>query len=283
MGSKGPRIINFYDGQEDFVSSSDGLFENVEGDLGLVIDLETTGLQAGKDKIIEIGLVQFRFDRLTGVVNSIVAREDFLQDPGVPLPKIIKDLTGLTDEALKGKQIDKKRVNELFKSSSLVIAHNAGFDRGFAHIDFPVSDECFWACSKEDIDWHAKGFSCRVLQHLCNDCGFYYEGHRAEIDCMSLLKLISIKNKGEEITYLKNLIDAAFLKEFVLFADGAPFESKDILKNAGFRWDAINKVWSKKIKENSVSDMKELMKSVYTKGRPAYRLEEIQAKRRFLD
>lgn len=283
MADKGPRIINYYEGDESFIKSAGGLFEDGEGELGLVIDLETTGLQAGKDKIIEIGLVQFRYEKTTGEVTRILAREDFLQDPGIPLPAMIKDLTGLTDEMLKGQQINKKRVNELFKNCGLVIAHNASFDRGFLHKDFPVSDDCFWACSKEDIDWREKGFSCRVLQHLCNDHGFYYEGHRAEIDCMSLLKLVNIKNKDGKTTYLNDLINAAFQKEFILFADGAPFESKDILKNAFFRWDAINKVWSKKIKEGDIEEMKMLMKSVYTKGRPSFRLEEIPLKRRFLD
>lgn len=280
MSSKGPRIINYYDGDENFVKASDGLFE-AEGEVGLIIDLETTGLQAGKDKIIEIGLVQFRYDKETGAILSIIAREDFLQDPEMPLPQIIKDLTGLTDEMLKGQKINRKRVETLCKESGVIIAHNAAFDRGFMHNEFPASDQCFWACSKDDIDWKAHGFSCRVLQHLCNDHEFYFDGHRAEIDCMSLLKLISMKNKNT--TYLKELINAAFLKEYVLFADGAPFESKDILKNAYFRWDATNKVWSKKIKENNLEEMKELMKTVYKKGRVDYRLVEISSKKRFLD
>lgn len=281
MGNKGPRIINYYDGAEDFVKGSDGLFES-EGEIGLIIDLETTGLQAGKDKIIEVGLVQFRYDKKTCEILSIISREDFLQDPGIPLPKLITELTGLTDEMLKGQKMDRKRIETLCKESSLIIAHNAAFDRGFMHKEFPASDECFWACSKDDIDWKANGFSCRVLQHLCNDHEFYYEGHRAEIDCMSLLKLIS-KNNKKNTTYLKELVDAAFLKEFVLFADGAPFESKDILKNAYFRWDATNKVWTKKIKENNLEEMKELMKTVYKKGRESYRLAEISSKKRFLD
>ncbi len=281
MGSKGPRIINYYEGTEDFIKASDGLFE-AEGDMGLIIDLETTGLQAGKDKIIEIGLVQFRYDKESGEILGISAREDFLQDPGNPLPKKIIELTGLTDEMLKGQKFDRKRIESLCKESRLIIAHNAVFDRGFMHVEFPVSDQCFWACSKDDIDWKAYGFSCRVLQHLCNDHEFYYDGHRAEIDCMSLLKLISMKNNNNSV-YMKDLLNNAFMKEYIVFADGAPFESKDILKNAFFRWDATNKVWSKKIKENSLEEIKEMMKTVYTKGRAAYRLEEIPLKKRFLD
>lgn len=283
MTKKGPRIIEYYDGDESFAKNQGGLFEDGDGEIGLILDLETTGLQVGKDKIIELAIVQFRYDKNTGEISSILAREDFLQDPGIPLPSVIKDLTGLTDEMLKGQQINKKRVAELFKNSSLVIAHNAGFDRGFMHKDFPVSDESYWACSKEDIDWREKGFACRVLQHLCNDHGFYYDGHRAEIDCMSLLKLISLKPPGGQFSYLKELSNAAFQKEYIIYADGAPFESKDILKNAYFRWDATNKVWSKKIKENNVDEMKELMKTVYTKGRPSFRLADISPKKRFLD
>ena len=78
MTDKGPKIINYYDGDELFISTGEGLFGEA-GEVGLIIDLETTGLQAGKDKIIEIALVQFSYDKQSGEVTGILSREDFLQ------------------------------------------------------------------------------------------------------------------------------------------------------------------------------------------------------------
>ena len=81
-------------------------------ELGSIIDVETTGVDSTKDKITEIGVLQFEYDpeqfkdspgapelTITGMYAG-------LQDPGRPLTAEIVKLTGLTDKVLAGKKID---------------------------------------------------------------------------------------------------------------------------------------------------------------------------------
>ena len=63
------------------------------GDRFVLIDLETTGLQPGRDEIIEFGALRIDGDKETEF--SCLVR------PAGPLPKTIAELTGLTDETLQ--------------------------------------------------------------------------------------------------------------------------------------------------------------------------------------
>ena len=59
----------------------------------IVCDLETTGLDPGSDKIIEIGLVRLEEGEVTQQFHALV-------NPGQPLSIRIKRLTGLADDDL---------------------------------------------------------------------------------------------------------------------------------------------------------------------------------------
>ena len=52
-------------------------------------------------------------------------------DPGMPIPEIAQQITGITDEMVQGQSIDVAAVKKLLSSAALVIAHNARFDRPF--------------------------------------------------------------------------------------------------------------------------------------------------------
>jgi len=276
MVKKEPRIINYYDGEKDFISTADG-----DADIltGLMVDVETTGLDSRKDKIIEIGLVSFQFDSLSGKITEVLKVDNFLQDPGQPLSAEIVKLTGLTDEILKDQSFDMGKIDSHFSNANIIIAHNARFDRGFIHQKFKSSSDKLWACSMDDVNWRSNGFGCRTLQHLCNDCLFYFEGHRAEIDCLATLKLLS-NDRGGAI-FLKELFDNAQKKEFFVHAVKAPFASKDMLKAARFRWDADNKVWYKKVSESEQKEINELMSKVYPNS-PQHVIKELSLSDRFL-
>ena len=66
--------------------------------LYVALDLETTGLDADKHAIIEIGAVKFRGEQVVDQLESLV-------DPGQhnPIPHNIQQLTGITPAMLKGK------------------------------------------------------------------------------------------------------------------------------------------------------------------------------------
>jgi DNA polymerase-3 subunit epsilon len=53
---------------------------------------------------------------------------------------------------------------------------------------------------------------------------------------------------------LARLLQAARATSFRVFADGAPFETKDLLKARGYRWDAERRVWHGEVRDEAALD-----------------------------
>src|SRR5690606_28516977 len=98
-------------------------------DFGIIIDLETTGLDSAKDEIIEIGLLEFAVE--AGKSPLIVGTYGAVEDPGVPLGPEIEKITGIDGSLIKGRTIDWQLVRDWLSRASIIIAHNAAFDRSF--------------------------------------------------------------------------------------------------------------------------------------------------------
>lgn len=157
----------------------------------LVLDTETTGLEAGRDRVIELALLRVTVDRTTGQPVGAVQVYDGLEDPGQPLPAAIVDITGLTDEQLRGQRLDDDRVAELMRGVDVVVAHNAAFDRPFVERRYPAFAELAWACSWADLNWKALGQGSAKLEALAAAAGWFYDAHRAEADCHALLAVLA--------------------------------------------------------------------------------------------
>jgi DNA polymerase III subunit epsilon len=213
-----------------------------EARAGVYLDLETTGLTAAVDDIIEIGLVRFAYDE-AGVLGSIDDLAAF-QDPGRPIPAEVTALTGITDEMVRGQSIPDDRVHEIIDGAHLVIAHNAGFDRPFAERRYPFLSEFPWACSWRDVPWREQGgFESAGLSYLLMAHGYFFDGHRAVEDCYAGVHLLAQPFKGGDTTVMTRLREGARRTEVRLWAVGSPFESKDLLKARGYRWSGEAKVW----------------------------------------
>jgi len=94
------RVLRKYEEQDFYCSdcSDDKLF-------GVYVDVETTGLIQGKDKIIELAIVGFEF-LPDGRIFRILKKFDEFEDPGFPISTEITALTGITDEMVEGKHIN---------------------------------------------------------------------------------------------------------------------------------------------------------------------------------
>jgi DNA polymerase-3 subunit epsilon len=209
----------------------------------VILDTETTGLDASRDQIMELALLRIQVDIQTGLAIGPVQVYDGLRDPGMPVPKIAREITGITDEMLAGQQLDMARVASLLEGVDLVIAHNAGFDRPFVEGLVPQAQALNWACSFADIDWTAAGHSSAKLSYLASELGWFYDAHRAEMDCHALLKVLMAGLPGLGVNGLAHLLAASRLPSYRLQATGASFAAKDSLKNRGYRWDSTAKVW----------------------------------------
>lgn len=95
-------------------------------DTYVVFDVETTGLSAVYDKIIELAAVKMYKG------NVIDTFEAFI-NPGVPLSQLIINLTGITDNMLKDAPSEAAVIPKFkeFCEDAILVAHNASFDMGF--------------------------------------------------------------------------------------------------------------------------------------------------------
>ena len=218
----------------------------------LILDTETTGLDWRAENIIELAMLSVDVDLHTGQpVGVLEVYEDF-EDPGRPIPSEIVKLTGITDHDVKGQKLNEVKINAMVERADLIVAHNAGFDRPFVENRLEVFEHKAWACSFAGINWKAQGLGSAKLEFLCSELGWFYDAHRAQVDCHALLRVLSsnLKTQPDDLptSGFLQLLKSAEQARTVVKAFGSPFESKDKLKARGYRWDAEAKVWFTAVK-----------------------------------
>jgi len=211
-----------------------------------VIDLETTGLNPKTDEIIEIGTLIVSFSNEDGFIDIDFA-DNQLQQPNSPISEEITQITGITNEDVAGQSIDWNLLEARLKDVSMIICHNAAFDRNFMELQTPkhfaqfIESKAF-GCSSRGVNWRSLGFEGAKLEYLNLKMGYFYDGHRALVDCWATLNLF-VQN-SEAFEQLKSSVRA---KEHLICAIGAPFDKKDILKTRQYRWssgaDDLPKSW----------------------------------------
>jgi DNA polymerase-3 subunit epsilon len=222
-----------------------------QGPLGriVVLDTETTGLDSRLDRIIELALLAVDVDLATGAAVRIGEVYEAFEDPGRPISADVTALTGITDDMVRGRRFDDARVDRLVEDARLVVAHNARFDRPFVEARLPSFAALPWACSMADIDWAGEGRRSSRLEYLAMKCGWFYDAHRAGTDCHALLAVLNQRLPVSGRTGLARLLEAAKASSFVVFAEGAPFAAKDLLKARGYRWDPERRVWHGEVRD----------------------------------
>lgn len=224
---------------------------------GVILDTETTGLDARKDEIIEIGLIGFTFNE-DGEIDDVTGVYGGLQQPSIPIPADVTRLTGITNAMVLGQVIDMSAVRALIEPADLIIAHNAGFDRPFCEALSSIFARKAWACSNSEIDWSARGYEGTKLGYLINQSGYFHVGHRAVDDCFALLEVLVLPQGGNDQTPFAELYEASLRSRVRIFAENSPFDLKERLKERGYRWsdgsDGRPKSWWIEIAEEAVED-----------------------------
>ncbi len=107
-------------------------------------DLETTGTDPRKEGITEIAAVVVRNGEIGETFHTYT-------DPGRPIPPFITELTGISQETVKGAPTQEEGVSQFlaFCKGRIVVAHNAAFDTGFIEA---VSQSMGQPCSLTSID-----------------------------------------------------------------------------------------------------------------------------------
>jgi DNA polymerase-3 subunit epsilon/ATP-dependent DNA helicase DinG len=92
----------------------------------VAIDIETTGLDSGRDAIIEIAAVKFNGRRVEDEFSTLI-------NPGRHIPDFITGLTGIDDAMVRQAPRVRDIADELagFIGDGPVVGHNVRFDLGF--------------------------------------------------------------------------------------------------------------------------------------------------------
>lgn len=101
-----------------------------------VVDVETTGLSARANRIIEIGMVKVRNYR-------IVERYETLINPGIYIPSFITQFTGITNDDVMDAPYFQDVIEDIrqFIGDNIISGHNLSFDSSFIKHEFIRNSE----------------------------------------------------------------------------------------------------------------------------------------------
>ena len=209
-----------------------------------IVDCETTGLDPERHKMIEFAVGTLSIDADHGDVVDVMPPKSWLEDPAEDLSIEIERLTRITSDMLIGKFFPEDAIMKAVAGVTAVVAHNAKFDRAFVTKRFPALANLPWACSMSEVDWPALGGAGgRSIGALLTEAGFFLpDAHRAAADVWATTCLLS-SDAPDGRAVAAHLVQNARQPSERLYATRAPFECKDVLKAAGYRWSPERRAW----------------------------------------
>ena len=97
----------------------------------VVFDVETTGLSAVYNTVIELAAVKIKNGEIVDTYESFA-------DPKEPISATIIELTGITDDMVQGAPDPLEVLKQFreFAGEATIVAHNASFDIGFLNVGY---------------------------------------------------------------------------------------------------------------------------------------------------
>ena len=149
-----------------------------------VLDIETTGLSAYYDEVIEIGILKVRD-------NQIVEQYSQLIEPDYEIDSFITKLTGITNEMVAGmpKIRDVKDDVLTFIENDVILGHNTSFDIRFLNAAFGNAIDNLYM----DTMQFARKVYPELEHHRLSDLTAYLNlsnnEHRSIADCIATKEL----------------------------------------------------------------------------------------------
>lgn len=153
-----------------------------------IIDIETTGGIARRDKITEIGVIIIQN-------NEIVDQFETLLNPERSIPPEITRMTGITNEMVSSapKFYEVAKTLTLLTTDCIFVAHNVSFDYGFIKEEFAQLGYSYnrkKLCTLQMARRQFKGLSSYSLGNLIKHFNIEVTArHRAMEDCKATVEL----------------------------------------------------------------------------------------------
>lgn len=176
-----------------------------------VIDIETTGFDPNKDKIIEIGAIKVKNGEVVDTYSTLI-NVDYI-------PDFILNLTGITMEKIYSAPKIEEIILEFynFLGDSVLVGHNIHFDINFLYDNILSLTGNF--LSNDFIDTlrlskkYIKNISNYKLPTLIKELKLDSDGsHRALVDCYTTKNLYDLLCKQESIITEKQKLELERLK-----------------------------------------------------------------------
>lgn len=206
-----------------------------------ILDTETTGLDTKTGKVIEVCIANF----CTELNDVIDIRSWLLKSATDEEVKNTQRIHGISPEMIAGFGRDPslvfEEVDSFVVNSSVVIAHNADFDRQWFNGKIKNMP---WVCSLQDFVWPSHSES-KSLTALCLAHGVgVVSAHRAAEDVMSLARLLKrVKEYGQS---LPDII-ANGMRPKKMVAAIVSYDDRNLAKENGFKWDGELRAWKRKM------------------------------------
>ncbi|MGI6611955.1 MAG: exonuclease domain-containing protein [Limnochordia bacterium] len=175
---------------------------------GAFLDVETTGLSPTRNEIVELAIILFAFDELTGRITGTLDEYVGLREPECEISQDAIAVHGITEAMVKGRRLSESRIRAVLDRAEFVVAHNAPFDYGFVIRLFPEAAAKPWLCSMRQVNWRAYGYRSRGLQSLLAAHAIPVDvAHRAADDCRGALHLLNHASP-RGLTYFDELLQS---------------------------------------------------------------------------
>lgn len=186
--------------------------------LGLLVDVETTGLGPTTDEVIELALKLFSYRTDTGEIIEIIEEDSFLREPLSKTALRNYDrayrVHGIPYEMVKGKNFLDGKIKTYFHRADSVFAHNASFDRSFLFHMYPEVNDLKWYCTMRNIPWKNYGFPNGKLLTLLEAHDITnYQTHRAMDDITYLMELLK-KSSPNGNLYLQEVLNSRPMRKY---------------------------------------------------------------------
>lgn len=216
-----------------------------------LVDLETTGLSAKYNNIIEVGCIKIRNGKIVDKYQTLVK-------PPEPIPYIIECMTGIKNDMVSNAPVFKEIAQSIwdFLENEIIVGHNVSFDINFLYDNFfNVLNKKFqndWVDTLrlsrkivQDVERHGLMDLCRYFDVALELEGDFkddlekisatlelnmFPNHRAINDCLlanGILNGLSDKIKKDEIDLAKLFEGKSYKYNFSKITGDENFFNKD--------------------------------------------------------